>query len=65
MDKGKDPNKWLGLLKWSLSYSDGTKTTDCTAAPEDIAWLKHVFQEMTVNEVMIISICISNANNFN
>lgn len=51
-DKGNDPNKWLGLLKWSLSYADGTRPTnpDDAPNPDDIAWLKSVFQEMAVNE---------------
>lgn len=42
---------WLGLLKWSLSYSDGT--TDSTAKPmseEDKKWLSTAMSELVKDE---------------
>uniref|UniRef100_A0A7S3L3I3 Nucleotide exchange factor Fes1 domain-containing protein n=1 Tax=Amphora coffeiformis TaxID=265554 RepID=A0A7S3L3I3_9STRA len=47
----KNPFAWLGLLKWSLSYADGTR--DETPAPmsaEDKAFLEKVMAEGIINE---------------
>jgi hsp70-interacting protein len=46
-----DPFAWLGLLKWSLSYSDGT--TDAAVQPmsdEDREFLERVMKEGIVDE---------------
>jgi hsp70-interacting protein len=49
---GGDPWAWLGLLKWSLSYSDGTKdNSDMTPmSPEDRAFLENVMKEGIIDE---------------
>jgi hsp70-interacting protein len=47
-----DPFAWLGLLKWSLSYSDGTTTTG-EATPmgaEDREFLERVMREGIIDE---------------
>ena len=44
-------NAWLGLLKWSLAYSDGTKAVDTTKMnPEDIQFLEKVMSEGIIDE---------------
>jgi hsp70-interacting protein len=48
---GNTPWGWLGLLKWSLAYSDGTSPT--TASPmsaEDRAFLEKVMKEGIIDE---------------
>ena len=48
---GNTPWGWLGLLKWSLAYSDGTNPT--TASPmsaEDRAFLEKVMKEGIIDE---------------
>ena len=50
---GGDPWAWLGLLKWSLSYSDGTKDNSDTMTPmtpEDRAFLELVMKEGIIDE---------------
>jgi hsp70-interacting protein len=48
-----DPFAWLGLLQWSLRYSDGTAPTSeniSPMSPEDKAFLEKVMQEGIINE---------------
>eukprot|EP00538_Stauroneis_constricta_P009171 CAMPEP_0119565474 /NCGR_PEP_ID=MMETSP1352-20130426/30144_1 /TAXON_ID=265584 /ORGANISM="Stauroneis constricta, Strain CCMP1120" /LENGTH=374 /DNA_ID=CAMNT_0007614395 /DNA_START=101 /DNA_END=1225 /DNA_ORIENTATION=- len=48
---GADPWAWLGLLKWSLSYSDGTSNTKATPmSDEDKAFLEQVMKEGIIDE---------------
>jgi hsp70-interacting protein len=50
---GGDPWAWLGLLKWSLSYSDGTRDSSDTMTPmtpEDRAFLELVMKEGIIDE---------------
>lgn len=50
---GGNPWAWLGLLKWSLSYSDGTKPSDTTMSPlsdEDKAFLEAVMKDGVIDE---------------
>ncbi|RLN46876.1 hypothetical protein BBJ29_002885 [Phytophthora kernoviae] len=44
-----DPNKWLGLMKWTMKYSDGTTPTDATPISDD----KRAFLEKVMNEGVI------------
>jgi hypothetical protein len=48
---GSGPN-WLGLLKWSLSYSDGTSSSSSVhpMSPEDKIWLETVMKECVKDE---------------
>jgi hsp70-interacting protein len=46
-----NPFAWLGLLKWSLSYSDGTQSTTATPmSAEDKAFLEAVMREGIIDE---------------
>jgi hsp70-interacting protein len=50
---GGDPWAWLGLLKWSLSYSDGTHESPTSMTPlsaEDRAFLEKVMKEGIIDE---------------
>lgn len=50
---GSNPNAWLGLLKWSLAYSDGTKPSDENVeemSKEDIAFLESVMKDGIIDE---------------
>lgn len=48
---GNEPWAWLGLLKWSLSYADGTSNeTPTPMSDEDRAFLEKVMSEGIVNE---------------
>ncbi|KAL3759146.1 hypothetical protein ACHAWU_008598 [Discostella pseudostelligera] len=50
---GNSPFAWLGLLKWSLAYSDGTAAASSEAkpmSPEDIAFLEKVMSEGIIDE---------------
>lgn len=50
---GNDHNPWgwLGLLQWSLSYSDGTQPTEQTPMSEEKrAFLERVMKEGVINE---------------
>lgn len=50
---GGDPWAWLGLLKWSLSYSDGTRDSSESMVPlsaEDKAFLEKVMKEGIIDE---------------
>jgi len=50
---GSNPNAWLGLLKWSLAYSDGTKPPDENIqemSKEDIAFLESVMKDGIIDE---------------
>jgi hsp70-interacting protein len=50
---GNNPNAWLGLLKWSLSYSDGTKPSGENMkqmSKEDIAFLESVMKDGIIDE---------------
>jgi hsp70-interacting protein len=50
---GGDPWAWLGLLKWSLSYSDGTQESSKSMTPlsaEDKAFLEKVMKEGIIDE---------------
>lgn len=47
-----DPFAWLGLLKWSLAYSDGTKPSEDAVpmSPEDKEFLEKVMKEGIIDE---------------
>lgn len=48
-----DPWAWLGLLKWTLAYTDGTAPSDESMAPiseEDRAFLEEVMKEGIIDE---------------
>jgi len=48
---GNSPWGWLGLLKWSLAYSDGTKPTSFSPmSAEDKAFLEKVMKEGIIDE---------------
>ena len=49
---GGDPWAWLGLLKWSLSYSDGTRSTSDISpmSKEDRKFLEKVMAEGIIDE---------------
>ena len=48
---GNNPWAWLGLLKWSLSYADGTSNeTPSPMSDEDKAFLEKVMKEGIINE---------------
>ena len=47
---GSGPN-WLGLLKWSLQYSDGTDGSTCNAmSDDDKEWLKRAMSDLVKDE---------------
>ncbi|RHY91973.1 hypothetical protein DYB37_001965 [Aphanomyces astaci] len=47
-----DPNKWLGLLRWSMQQQDGTHPTEFKAMdPKDKLWLEKVMKECVIDEV--------------
>ena len=53
MSGSADPFAWLGLLQWSLKYSDGTQPSSGDIAPmsaEDKAFLEMVMKEGIINE---------------
>lgn len=46
-----DPNKWLGLMKWSMKYSDGTTPSDFKEiSKEDRDFLEKVLKEGVIDE---------------
>ena len=46
-----NPWAWLGLMKWSLEYTDGTKpTSDAPMSAEDRAFLEKVMAEGIIDE---------------
>lgn len=46
-----DPNKWLGLMKWSMKYTDGTVPSEFREMPEeDKAFLERVLAEGVMDE---------------
>lgn len=48
---GEQQWAWLGLLKWSLSYTDGTKPSDMTAmSEEDKKFLEEVMRDGILDE---------------
>jgi hsp70-interacting protein len=48
---GNQPFAWLGLLKWSLQYSDGTSNEKpAPMSPEDRAFLDKVMREGIIDE---------------
>jgi hsp70-interacting protein len=48
---GNTPWGWLGLLKWSLAYSDGTSPTKASPmSAEDRAFLEKVMKEGIIDE---------------
>ncbi|OEU15661.1 hypothetical protein FRACYDRAFT_187753 [Fragilariopsis cylindrus CCMP1102] len=49
---GGDPWAWLGLLKWTLAHSDGTKPSDPAKmmSDEDRAFLEMVMKEGIIDE---------------
>lgn len=49
---GNSPFAWLGLLKWSLAYSDGTRSSDdiVPMSKEDIEFLEKVMKEGIIDE---------------
>jgi len=51
--QGEPAWAWLGLLKWSLAYSDGTRPSDETMTPmsdEDKAFLEAVMKDGIIDE---------------
>ena len=51
MSSDNSPFAWLGLLKWSLSYSDGTQNVETSPmSPEDKAFLEAVMKEGIIDE---------------
>jgi hypothetical protein len=47
-----DPGKWLGLMKWSMQYNDGTHETKKTPmSEENKAFLEKVMKECVIDEV--------------
>lgn len=48
-----DPNKWLGLMRWSMQYSDGTRPTEDLQpmSKEDKEFLEKVMKECVIDEV--------------
>jgi len=50
--EGNSPFAWLGLLKWSLAYSDGTKPSSDSQPmnKEDIEFLEKVMSEGIIDE---------------
>eukprot|EP00970_Alexandrium_tamarense_P011240 scaffold2420_cov208-Alexandrium_tamarense.AAC.7 len=53
MSDNNSPFAWLGLLKWSLAYSDGTRPADDTIEPmskEDKEFLEKVMKEGIIDE---------------
>jgi len=51
MASGGDPFAWLGLLKWSLSYADGTSESKASPmTPQDRAFLESVMKEGIIDE---------------
>jgi hsp70-interacting protein len=48
---GNNPWQWLGLLKWSLAYSDGTSPSSLSPmSEEDKAFLEMVMKEGIIDE---------------
>ena len=45
-----NPWAWLGLMKWSLEYTDGTKPTSDAMSAEDRAFLEKVMAEGIIDE---------------
>lgn len=46
-----DPNKWLGLMKWSMKYCDGTTPANATEMSEEKrAFLDKVLKEAVIDE---------------
>lgn len=46
-----DPNKWLGLMKWSMKYSDGTAPSEFKEIKkEDREFLEKVLKEGVIDE---------------
>lgn len=46
-----DPNKWLGLMKWSMKYSDGTAPSEFKEiSKEDRDFLEKVLKEGVMDE---------------
>jgi hsp70-interacting protein len=61
MSANGQPFEWLGLLKWSLSYTDGTKN-DQNISPmsaEDRAFLEEVMKHGIVNEADRMKVILS------
>ncbi len=51
---------WFGLLKWSLSYSDGTQASPVTPmSEEDRKFLEQVMQSCVKDEVMAMKDALS------
>lgn len=48
-----DPNKWLGLLRWSMKYQDGTQPTNeaKVMTEENKKFLEQVMKECVIDEV--------------
>ncbi|OQR81593.1 hypothetical protein THRCLA_23338 [Thraustotheca clavata] len=47
-----DPNKWMGLLRWSMQQQDGTRPSEFKAMdPHDKEWLERVMKECVIDEI--------------
>ena len=57
---GNLPAKWLGLMRWSSQYSDGTKPTDFgEMKAEDKAFLEQVMKEQVIDEAELMAQAIA------
>jgi len=63
--KGGDPWAWLGLLKWSLSYSDGTRSNGDISpmSKEDREFLEKVMAEGIIDENERMKLILQEATN--
>mmetsp|Transcript_13313 Transcript_13313/g.18788 ORF Transcript_13313/g.18788 Transcript_13313/m.18788 type:complete len:311 (+) Transcript_13313:38-970(+) len=54
-----DNGIWLGLLKWSMQYNDGTQPSNLsrTLSPEDKLFLERVMKESIKDEVKVLTQC--------
>ncbi|CAM9775525.1 unnamed protein product [Chrysoparadoxa australica] len=52
----QDPGQWLGLLKWSLQYHDGTgPSANTPMSEEDKEWLSRVMQDSVRDDVKVMT----------
>lgn len=50
------PGEWLGLLKWSLAYQDGTGQSAATEmSAEKRQWLEKAMEELVVDEAKLMA----------
>ena len=57
---GNLPSKWLGLMRWSAQYSDGTQATEFSAmTAENKAFLESVMKEQVIDEAELMTQAIA------